>query len=231
MEKRATILTDLNPLFGTDWNRRLGHEFEKPYWAGLQAFVEEQRSRHDVYPPHDEVFTALHLTRHAKTKVVILGQDPYPGAGQAHGLCFSVRLGVPVPRSLVNIHRELREDLGLAIPGHGNLEPWARRGVLLLNATLTVRAGAPASHRHKGWETFTNEVIRVVDAKTDPVVFILGGRTPSERRRSSTRPGTRSSRRRIRRPNPRTRASSGASRSAGRTTRSSRQGGKGSIGG
>jgi uracil-DNA glycosylase len=168
-------LTDLNPLFGTDWNRRLGHEFEKPYWAGLQAFVEEQRSCHDVYPPHEEVFTALHLTRHAKTKVVILGQDPYPGAGQAHGLCFSVRLGLPVPRSLVNIHRELREDLGVAIPGHGNLEPWARRGVLLLNATLTVRAGAPASHRHKGWETFTNEVIRVVDAKTDPVVFILWG--------------------------------------------------------
>jgi uracil-DNA glycosylase len=168
-------LTDLNPLFGTDWNRRLGHEFVKPYWASLQAFVDEQRSSHDVYPPHEEVFTALHLTRHAKTKVVILGQDPYPVAGQAHGLCFSVRLGVPVPRSLVNIHRELREDLGVAIPGHGNLEPWARRGVLLLNATLTVRAGAPASHRHKGWEMFTNEVIRVVDAKTDPVVFILWG--------------------------------------------------------
>lgn len=166
---------DSNPLRGTDWNLPLGQEAEKPYWADLQAFVSEERRRYKVYPPPDEVYTAFHLTPYAETKVVILGQDPYPGAGQAHGLCFSVRRGVPVPRSLVNIHRELHEDLGVPTPGHGNLEEWARRGVLLLNATLTVRAGAPRSHRSTGWETFTDEVIRVVAAKTDPV-FLLWGR-------------------------------------------------------
>ncbi len=168
-------LTDRNPLLGTDWDPLLRQEFGKPYWAQLQAFVAAERSRFDVYPTHDEVFTALHLAPRAETKVVILGQDPYHGAGQAHGLCFSVRRGVPVPASLVNIHRELHDDLGVPIPNHGNLKPWARRGVMLLNATLTVREGAAASHRHKGWETFTDEVIRVVAAKTDPVVFILWG--------------------------------------------------------
>jgi uracil-DNA glycosylase len=168
-------VADWNPLRGTDWDRLLRQEFKKPYWAELQAFVEEERSCYDVYPPHDEVFAALHLTPCAETKVVILGQDPYHGDGQAHGLCFSVRRGVKVPRSLANIHQELHKDLGVPIPDHGNLEPWARRGVLLLNATLTVRAGASGSHRHKGWETFTDEVIRVVAAKTDPAVFILWG--------------------------------------------------------
>ncbi len=170
------LRTDWNPLLRTDWNPLLRQEFENPYWADLRAFVVAERSRYSVYPPHDEVFTALHLTPYAETKVVILGQDPYHGAGQAHGLCFSVRCGVRVPPSLVNIHRELYDDLGVPIPDHGNLEPWARRGVLLLNATLTVREGAPASHRHKGWETFTDEVIRVVAAKADPSVFILWGR-------------------------------------------------------
>jgi len=136
-----------------------------------------------VYPPHDEVFTALHLTPCAETKAVILGQDPYPGAGQAHGLAFSVRHGVRVPPSLRNIYRELHDDVCVPIPDHGCLESWARRGVLLLNAVLTVREGAPRSHRQKGWETFTDEVIRVVAAKTDSVVFILWGK---EARRKKT---------------------------------------------
>ncbi len=159
----------------TDWNPLLRGEFDKPYWRDLQEFVRAERSRHPVYPPHDEVFAALHLTPYADTKVLILGQDPYHGPRQAHGLCFSVRPGVRIPPSLANIHKELHDDLGLPIPDHGNLEPWAAQGVLLLNATLTVRGGAAASHQRRGWETFTDEVIRVVDAKADPVVFILWG--------------------------------------------------------
>ena len=128
-----------------------------------------------MYPPHDEVFAALHLTPYATTRVLILGQDPYHGPQQAHGLCFSVRRGVAIPPSLVNIHKELHDDVGVEPPGHGNLEAWARQGVLLLNTTLTVRAGQAASHQGHGWETFTDEVISAVDAKGHPVVFILWG--------------------------------------------------------
>jgi uracil-DNA glycosylase len=159
----------------TDWNPVLRGEFNKPYWTDLQRFVVDERSRTTVYPPHDLVFAALHLTPYASTRVMILGQDPYHGPGQAHGLCFSVQTGVRVPPSLANIHKELADDLGLPIPAHGNLEAWARQGVLLLNATLTVRAGQAASHQGKGWETFTDQVIEVVSAKTDHVVFILWG--------------------------------------------------------
>ena len=137
--------------------------------------MRSERERTVVYPPPDEVFAALHLTPYATTRVLILGQDPYHGPRQAHGLCFSVRRGVPVPPSLVNIHKELRDDLGIEPPGHGNLEAWAGQGVLLLNATLTVRGGQAASHQGKGWETFTDEVIRTVSAKDHPVVFILWG--------------------------------------------------------
>lgn len=159
----------------TDWNPLLRDQFEEPYWPELQAFVAEERRRHDVYPPAPEVFAALHLTSYENSKVVILGQDPYHGPGQAHGLCFSVRSGVRVPPSLVNIHKELHTDVGLPIPDHGNLESWARQGVLLLNATLTVRARSAGSHRDKGWETFTNRVIQIVNDKPDTVVFILWG--------------------------------------------------------
>ena len=166
----------------TDWNPLLRDQFEMPYWQELQAYVADERRRHPVYPPHDEVFAALHLTPYADVKVMILGQDPYHGPGQAHGLCFSVRRGVRVPPSLANIHKELHDDLGLPIPDHGNLERWARQGVLLLNATLTVRGSAAASHQGKGWETFTDQVIRVVDAKPEPVVFILWGASARRKR-------------------------------------------------
>ena len=166
----------------TDWNPLLRDQFELPYWSELQAFVAAERRDHPVYPPADAVFAALHLTSYAAVKVMILGQDPYHGPGQAHGLCFSVRRGVRVPPSLVNIHKELHADLGVAVPNHGNLEAWARSGVLLLNATLTVRGGAAASHQKHGWETFTDQVIRVVDAKQEPVVFILWGASARRKR-------------------------------------------------
>ena len=158
----------------TDWNPLLREEFKKPYWNQLQSFVEEERRRYTVYPSRENVFAALHTTPYADVKVLILGQDPYHGPRQAHGLCFSVQNDVPPPPSLVNIFKELRDDIGVAIPAHGNLESWARRGVLLLNTTLTVRAGQAASHQGKGWETFTDEVIRVVNEKSF-VVFVLWG--------------------------------------------------------
>jgi uracil-DNA glycosylase len=167
----------------TDWNPVLRAELAKPYWADLQAFVAEERSRTVVYPPADEVFAALHLTPFADTRVMILGQDPYHGPKQAHGLCFSVRRGVPKPPSLLNIFKELRDDIGIEMPDHGSLEAWARQGVLLLNATLTVRGGQAASHQGKGWEVFTDEVLAAVNAKPERVVFILWG--ASARRKKS----------------------------------------------
>jgi len=167
----------------TDWNPLLRGEFDKLYWQELQAFVRAERARHTVYPPSEEVFAALHLTPHASVKALILGQDPYHGPRQAHGLCFSVRPGVPKPPSLRNIFSELRNDIGAPVPSHGSLEHWARQGVLLLNATLTVRARRAASHQRRGWERFTDEVIRVVNAKPERVVFILWG--ASARRKKS----------------------------------------------
>lgn len=159
----------------TDWNPLLRGEFAKPYWPRLQEFVAAERAKFTVYPPHDEVFTALHLTSFASTRVVIIGQDPYHGPGQAHGLCFSVRRGTAIPPSLTNIYTELRTDLGLTTPAHGNLESWARQGVLLLNTTLTVRAGQAGSHAGKGWEQFTDAVLRTVGARDERVVFVLWG--------------------------------------------------------
>lgn len=159
----------------TDWNPLLRDQFDEPYWSELQQFVASERTAHTVYPPHPDVFAALHLTPHAAVKAVILGQDPYHGPGQAHGLCFSVRPGVAVPPSLRNVYLEREADLGLPPPAHGCLEAWARHGVLLLNTTLTVRAGQAASHQGRGWERFTDEVIRVVAAKPERVVFILWG--------------------------------------------------------
>lgn len=159
----------------TDWNPVLRGELDAAYWSELQAFVTSERERHLVYPPVEQVFAALHLTPLAEVKAVILGQDPYHGPGQAHGLCFSVPEDAAVPPSLRNIYQERQSDLALPPPGHGNLEAWARQGVLLLNTTLTVRSGQAASHQGKGWERFTDAIIGAVAAKPEPVVFILWG--------------------------------------------------------
>jgi uracil-DNA glycosylase len=167
----------------TDWNPLLRGEFAKPYWRELQDYVATERSRGTVFPPAEQVFAALHLTSYAATRVVLLGQDPYHGPGQAHGLCFSVRRGVKPPPSLQNIFVELRDDLGIDPPGHGNLEAWAAQGVLMLNTCLTVRSGAAGSHHGKGWETFTDEVLRAVNDKTERVVFLLWG-APARRKQA-----------------------------------------------
>lgn len=159
----------------TDWNPLLRDQFAQPYWSDLQRFVADERAHHPVFPPHDQVFAALHLTPYQDVKAVILGQDPYHGPGQAHGLCFSVAPGVAPPPSLRNIFRELEDDLGLPPPDHGCLDAWAANGVLLLNTSLTVRAHQAASHHGKGWETFTDRVIAVVNDKPERVVFILWG--------------------------------------------------------
>lgn len=159
----------------TDWNPLLRDTFDQPYWADLQAFVADERAEGPVYPPQDQVFSALHLTSHADLRVVILGQDPYHGPGQANGLAFSVTDGMPIPPSLRNIFVELVDDLGCPAPSSGDLTPWATQGVLLLNTTLTVRSGDAASHQRHGWETFTDQVISTAVAKDERVVFILWG--------------------------------------------------------
>jgi uracil-DNA glycosylase len=166
----------------TDWNPILREQLDAPYFAELQRFVAEERSRGQIFPPAAEVFAALHLTPYAEVKALVLGQDPYHGPGQAHGLCFSVRRGVSRPPSLENIFTELEADLGIPRPDHGCLEHWAAQGVLLLNATLTVRARQAASHQGKGWERFTDAVIEAVNAKPERVVFILWGASARRKR-------------------------------------------------
>jgi len=159
----------------TTWRPVLLSETEKPYWKPLQHFVRDERTNYTVFPPDKEVFAALHLTPYEKVSVLILGQDPYHDDGQAHGLCFSVRPEVAIPPSLQNIYKELRDDLGCQIPNNGCLTPWAEQGVLLLNAVLTVRAHQANSHQGKGWENFTDAIIRAVNDKPDRVVFVLWG--------------------------------------------------------
>lgn len=153
----------------------LREEMAKPYFAELTKFVNEERARFTVFPPEPDVYAALKLTPLESVRVVILGQDPYHGPRQAHGLCFSVQRGVTVPPSLRNIFQELRDDLGITPPQHGNLEHWAKQGVLLLNATLTVRAGEAGSHQKRGWETFTDRIIELLGAEARPLVFVLWG--------------------------------------------------------
>lgn len=157
------------------WKERLQTEFDKPYFRSLTDFVREEYSRGTVYPPGKLIFNAFDLCPFDKVKVVIIGQDPYHEPGQAHGLCFSVNDGIPFPPSLRNIFKEISDDLGKPVPVSGDLSRWARQGVLLLNATLTVRAGMAGSHQGRGWEEFTDAVIRELNAGRDGLVFILWG--------------------------------------------------------
>lgn len=159
----------------TSWKNHLSEEFDKPYFEQLISFVKFEYQTQTVYPPGKEIFSAFDYCHFDSVKVVILGQDPYHGEGQANGLCFSVRDGVRMPPSLVNIFKEIQSDLGKPIPKSGNLERWAKQGVLLLNATLTVRASSPGSHQNKGWETFTDAVIKKISDEKENIVFLLWG--------------------------------------------------------
>ena len=159
-----------------DWMVHLGPEFHKDYMAELRTFLAQELSRGKVIYPHGrEIFASFNLTPLERVKVVVLGQDPYHGPGQAHGLCFSVRKGVPLPPSLVNIYQEIQEDLGLEPAHHGFLEGWAKQGVLLLNSVLTVECHRAASHRDRGWEVFTDKVVEVLNEKREHLVFFLWG--------------------------------------------------------
>lgn len=159
----------------SSWKAVLQPEFEKPYFEELSNFVKKEYQSQSIFPPGKEIFNAFNLCPFDQVKVVIIGQDPYHGPGQAHGLCFSVREGVGFPPSLRNIFKEINNDLGSPIPPNGDLTRWANQGVLLLNATLTVRAHQAGSHQKKGWETFTNAVIQTVSAQKENVVFLLWG--------------------------------------------------------
>lgn len=159
-----------------DWAQALKEEYRKPYYRTLFNTVCEEYKTHEIYPPADDIFNAFHLTPLSDVKVVIIGQDPYHNTGQAHGLCFSVRPGIEIPPSLVNIYKELQDDLGCTIPDHGYLVKWAKQGVLMLNSVLTVRAHQANSHKEIGWEEFTDAAIRCVNAQDRPIVYLLWGR-------------------------------------------------------
>lgn len=165
----------MKQILTNDWNDYLKDEFEKEYYQKLRQFLISEYHTRTIYPDMYDIFNALHYTSYHDTKVVILGQDPYHGAGQAHGLSFSVRKGIAIPPSLLNIYKELADDLGCYIPNNGYLKPWADQGVLLLNASLTVRAGVANSHRNIGWEIFTDRVIQILNEREKPVIFILWG--------------------------------------------------------
>lgn len=169
------------PPIPSGWRNILAGEIKKPYYQKLQKFVEEERRQYNIFPAAPEVFAALKMTPFNKVKVLLLGQDPYHGDGQAHGLCFSVRRGVPPPPSLANIYKELQRDAGCHIPNHGYLVQWAKQGVLMLNAVLTVRAHQAGSHRRQGWEIFTDAIIQALNARTQPVVFLLWGNYAKEK--------------------------------------------------
>lgn len=157
------------------WKKCLAGEFKKTYFKHLVAFIKEEYKKNKIYPPAKEIFHAFDLCRFEDTRVVILGQDPYYSQGQAHGLCFSVKSGLPMPPSLSNIFEEIKNDLHIAMPESGDLTRWARQGVLLLNAILTVRAYQPGSHRNRGWEIFTDAVIKKISQEKEKVVFLLWG--------------------------------------------------------
>lgn len=170
-------MSTVNPQIEQSWKHLLHDEFQLPYFAELKKFllVEKQTGK-TIYPPGNKIFAAFDYTPFDATRVVIIGQDPYHGAGQANGLCFSVSDGIKPPPSLVNIFKELESDLGITIPSHGNLEKWAKQGVLLLNATLTVEANLPGSHQNHGWETFTGKIIQKLSKEKEGLVFLLWGK-------------------------------------------------------
>lgn len=169
-------MSNVNPNIEESWKNILIDEFNKDYFISLKQFLVEEKQSQTIYPKGNEIFAAFNYTSFDKVKVVILGQDPYHGAGQAHGLSFSVPEGIKPPPSLVNIYKELNSDIGFQIPSHGNLTKWAEQGVLLLNATLTVRANQAGSHQKKGWENFTDCVIKKISEQKQNVVFLLWGR-------------------------------------------------------
>ena len=165
----------MRQILKNDWNELLKDEFSKYYYLSLREFLKNEYTTKIIYPDKYDIFNALHYTSYKDVKVVILGQDPYHGPNQAHGLSFSVSPGVKIPPSLLNIYKELNSDLGCYIPNNGYLKKWADQGVLLLNTSLTVRAGEANSHKNKGWEIFTDKIISLINEKTDPVVFLLWG--------------------------------------------------------
>jgi len=168
-------MQSINPQIEESWKKVLQNEFEAPYFQALTEFLREEKKEHTIYPPGPQIFSAFNYTPFNRVKVVILGQDPYHGPGQAHGLCFSVPDGIPHPPSLVNIFKEIKTDLGIPVPKSSNLSKWAGQGVLLINAILTVRANEPTSHQNKGWEKFTDAVIRNLSEKRKNLVFLLWG--------------------------------------------------------
>lgn len=184
-----TLARPVLPPIPDSWSPLLRDEVAKDYYRALDAYLDSEiAAQKSVLPPRDDIFRALALTPYAQVKVVLLGQDPYPTPGDAHGLCFSVRPGVKVPRSLQNIYKEMQTDLGIPIARHGFLESWARQGVLMLNTVLTLRASEAFSHRGQGWEEFTDHLIRLVNAKPTRVVFVLWGRAAQEKKVLVTNP-------------------------------------------
>ncbi len=173
---------------GNDWGGILADEWEKPYYKELHDFLKKEYSSAVIFPNMYDIFNALKYTSFKDTRVVIIGQDPYHGVGQAHGLCFSVKKGIQPPPSLVNIYKEISDDLGATMPSHGELTGWAKQGVLLLNTVLTVRSGQPNSHKDKGWETFTDRIISELNQKTKPIVFLLWGANAEKKARIITNP-------------------------------------------
>ena len=165
----------MNVIIDQTWKEKLEAEFSKPYFESLRDFVRKEYHNGNCYPPGNQIFSAFNLCPFNNLKVVIIGQDPYHGYGQANGLCFSVANGIAHPPSLINIFKEIEADLGIPYPSSGNLERWARQGVLLLNATLTVRAQEPGSHQNQGWERFTDEVIKLISNECEDIVFLLWG--------------------------------------------------------
>ncbi len=173
---------------GNEWDVLLKDEFEKEYYTELRKFLVQEYNHYVIYPNMYDIFNALRYTSYSNVKVVLLGQDPYHGENQAHGLCFSVKKGVPQPPSLKNIFKELKDDLGCSIPSHGELTKWANEGVLLLNTVLTVRQGQANSHANKGWEKLTDRIIEILNDRKEPIVFLLWGRNAQNKSKLITNP-------------------------------------------